>query len=68
MQVAYGVFVRGCGSSASLDDAKTLAAMAIGPVTVRDTASGDGITLATSDGAGVELTGHDAAEAVTGAG
>lgn len=59
MQVAYGVLERGYDSGITSTDARALAARAIAAAGERDTASGNGLTLAVVTEGGVDLAASD---------
>ena len=59
MQVAYGVLERGYDSEITPADAQALAARAIDAAGERDTASGNGLTLAVVTEEGIEVEAHD---------
>ncbi|QPV62268.1 proteasome subunit beta [Halosimplex litoreum] len=59
MQVAYGVLERRFDPGATLDEATEAAVDAVEAASERDTASGNGVTVATITGAGVEIRGID---------
>lgn len=55
MQVAYGVLERRVETDADVDEATQTAVAAVEAASERDTASGDGVTVATITGAGVAV-------------
>lgn len=59
MQLAYGVLEREYEPGLSIDDARRVAADAIESATQRDTASGNGMTIATVTSDGVEIHAYD---------
>ena len=59
MQLAYGVLERGYDSEIAPADARVLAARAIDAAGERDTASGNGLTLAVVTDEGVDLAAYD---------
>ncbi|MFB6300020.1 MAG: proteasome subunit beta [Halobacteriales archaeon] len=64
MQVAYGVLERQYEADLSVEEARSVAARAIDGATERDTASGNGLTVATITDRGVDTDEYDAIEAV----
>ncbi|MFC3478115.1 Ntn hydrolase family protein [Halobacterium litoreum] len=64
MQLAYGVLEREYEPGLAVDAARSVAARAVGSASERDTASGDGVTVATVTSEGVELDDYDAASEV----
>ena len=65
MQLAYGVLEREYDPDASVEEAAGAAARAIESASERDTASGNGLTLATITEEGVEIDEHDEYTEVT---
>ncbi len=59
MQLAYGVLEREYDAGATVEEATRTAAQAIESASERDTASGNGLSLATVTGEGVEITEYD---------
>ncbi|WP_436907180.1 proteasome subunit beta [Halosimplex marinum] len=59
MQVAYGVLERRFDPGAELDRATDTAVAAVEAASERDTASGNGVTVATVTDEGVEIEGYD---------
>jgi len=59
MQVAYGVLERRFDAGASLDEATDAAVAAVEAASERDTASGNGVTVATITADGVDIEGLD---------
>jgi proteasome beta subunit len=64
MQLAYGVLERRYADGLAIEDARRLAADAIDAASERDTASGNGLTVATVTADGVEVAEYDAAAEV----
>lgn len=64
MQVAYGVLERQYESGLSTEAASAVAARAIDGASERDTASGNGLTVALVDADGVEIDEYDGVEEV----
>ncbi|WP_458205551.1 proteasome subunit beta [Haladaptatus sp. NG-SE-30] len=64
MQLAYGVLEREYEPGLPTDSARRIAAQSIESATERDTASGNGFTIATISGDGVEIRGYDEREEV----
>jgi proteasome beta subunit len=64
MQVAYGALERGYEPGLSVPEARSLAARAIDGASERDTASGNGFTVATVTDEGVDVDEFDAPEEV----
>lgn len=64
LQLAYGVLERQYSTELTPDEGRSVAAHAVGSAAARDTASGDGILLATITGSGIEFDEFDAVEAV----
>jgi proteasome beta subunit len=64
MQLAYGVLEQQYESGLGREDARAVAARAVESASERDTASGDGVTVATVTEDGTELADFDAAEEV----
>ncbi|GAA0228884.1 proteasome subunit beta [Haladaptatus pallidirubidus] len=62
MQLAYGVLEREYESNLPTDSARRVAVRAIESAAERDTASGNGVTIATVTGEGVEIRSHDSYE------
>ena len=58
MQLAYGVLEQQFDEGMSNDEAVTVAARAVKSAVERDTASGDGVFVATITGDGVDIQGH----------
>jgi proteasome beta subunit len=58
MQLAYGVLEQHYEDDLSNDDAAQVAAQAVESAVERDTASGDGVFLATVTEDGVDIQGH----------
>ncbi|WP_435154777.1 proteasome subunit beta [Haladaptatus sp. DFWS20] len=64
MQFAYGVLEREYEADLSTESARRVAVRAIESATERDTASGNGVTVATVTSDGVEIRGYDGFEEV----
>lgn len=64
MQFAYGVLESRFDPGSDLETARMLAAEAVDAASQRDTASGNGLTVATIDESGVELDAYDDAAGV----
>ncbi len=64
MQLAYGVLEREYERGLSTESALRVAGRAIESATERDTASGNGVTIASVTGDGVEIRGYDEREEV----
>ncbi|MDY6819007.1 MAG: proteasome subunit beta [Halobacteriales archaeon] len=64
MQVAYGLLERQYEVGLSIEDAQSVAGRAIEGATERDTASGNGLTVATVTDEGVDIDEYDDIEAV----
>lgn len=64
MQVAYGVLEREYAADLPLEEARGVAARAVGSASERDTASGNGLTVAAVTEGGVEIDEYDAVEEV----
>lgn len=64
MQLAYGVLERQYSTELTPEEGRTVAAHAVGSAAARDTASGDGILLATVTGSGIEFDVFDDVAAV----
>jgi proteasome beta subunit len=64
MQVAYGVLEQQYEGGLGRDDARRLAARAVESASERDTASGNGVTVATVTSEGTDLAAFDAAAEV----
>jgi proteasome beta subunit len=58
MQLAYGVLEQDYETDLSNDEASQIAARAVESAIERDTASGDGVFLATITADGVDIHGH----------
>lgn len=65
MQLAYGVLEREYDPDLSLEGARRVAANAVESAVQRDTASGNGVTIATVTGDGVEIESYDEFAAAT---
>ncbi|MCO8245005.1 MULTISPECIES: proteasome subunit beta [unclassified Haladaptatus] len=65
MQLAYGVLEREYDPDLSLEGARRVAANAVESAVQRDTASGNGVTIATVTGDGVEIRTYDEFAEVT---
>jgi len=63
-QLAYGVLERDYDADGSREDARTVAARAVETASERDTASGNGLTIATITAEGVAVEAFDAVEEV----
>ncbi|WP_135362647.1 proteasome subunit beta [Halosimplex halophilum] len=66
MQVAYGVLERRFDPGAKLGEATDAAVAAVEAASERDTASGNGVTIATVTAGGVDIEGYDEAGAADG--